>query len=137
MQSSSRGLWNNVELCAGLFLCLAASGCFGNSNGYSGNFLVVSENPRLIRVVSWSGFGAAQPLEGQVSETAKRASFFPRLTTFPDGTTVKWVFEDDTDAEVHSQVIALKGVVPQGVDGVTKFRFGADGVWTVAFEPNN
>lgn len=109
-------------------------GCQGTADWYSGRFKTKSTNDQAITIIDWTGFGAARPLEGFLSQVGTKEAIFPRLDRIPSETTVKWRFLSDDSQTIHSQSIELNGVVPPNRDGTTIFMFDNEGVWTVTFE---
>jgi hypothetical protein len=121
--------------CVTAVLCILTQGCAETQNAdyYSGNYVVLSQYPTVIRIKDWSGSDSSRPAEGTIVPNAEAATFFPNLDHFPESTVVSWMIDGNQSGPIQTQSLNLAGVVPRNVDGHTEFILSEDGVWAVKY----
>jgi hypothetical protein len=127
------------DVMCGLAMIALIGGCHHGPvprGHYSGKFRSINSSDHDIFIKICTGFGWESPDAGEMhaSGTGGAEVFFDPIPSFPEITTITW--DDRVTGKESSQTVMLKGVVPQGVDGVTEFEFGSDYQWTVRFVPS-
>lgn len=127
-----------LHMLAAFMAVVAVAGCYESAEQkkrqrFSGEFGVISHQQETIIIHQWDGFDSWCPADGTIVPEGGAFTSFPWRSDFPEFTVVVW--SEEGEEERKQQKIDLRGVVPEGVKGVTHFELDEHGAWSVSFVP--